>query len=108
MQRGLPKINIPSNLMDRLRIASARKKTATSFEINAHGELQTLRAGAFDAVVLSLVLSFLPTPELRRDTCPTSMIFMSAIVLVSPMFPYFQVRNYGSIGSVLASYLDYL
>lgn len=63
------------------------EKDGDVFEINAHGELQTLRAGAFDAVVLSLVLSFLPTPELRRDTCPTSMIFMSAIVLVSLCFP---------------------
>ncbi|CAL1153559.1 unnamed protein product [Cladocopium goreaui] len=43
------------------------EKDGDVFEINAHGELQTLRAGAFDAVVLSLVLSFLPTPELRRE-----------------------------------------
>ncbi|CAK9033220.1 S-adenosylmethionine sensor upstream of mTORC1 (Probable methyltransferase BMT2 homolog) [Durusdinium trenchii] len=36
------------------------------YEVDEHGELQSLRAGAFDAVVLSLVLSFLPTPQLRR------------------------------------------
>jgi len=37
------------------------------FELNDNGDLQTLCIGAFDAVVLSLVLSFLPTPELRRE-----------------------------------------
>ena len=37
------------------------------FELNDNGDLQTLCTGAFDAVVLSLVLSFLPTPELRRE-----------------------------------------
>ena len=37
-------------------------------EVTPVGNLQSLRAGAFDSLVLSLVLSFLPTPELRRAT----------------------------------------
>eukprot|EP00438_Fugacium_kawagutii_P025516 Skav224454 [mRNA] locus=scaffold3438:57140:58273:+ [translate_table: standard] len=39
----------------------------STFKLNSTGELRSLRSGAFDAVVLSLVLSFLPTPKMRRE-----------------------------------------
>lgn len=43
------------------------QSAAATFELNSAGELRSLRCGAFDAVVLSLVLSFLPTPKMRRE-----------------------------------------
>lgn len=40
---------------------------AMSCYVSPEGELQSLCGGFFDSVVLSLVLSFLPTPQLRRE-----------------------------------------